>query len=33
MVLLLAIAVTTQGLKVANIIAATCSEGNDMIDR
>ena len=29
----LAIAGTTQGLKVANIVAATCREGNDMIDR
>jgi hypothetical protein len=29
----LAIAGTTQGLEVANIVAATCSEGNDMIYR
>ncbi len=29
----LAITVTTQGLEVANIVAATCGEGNDMIDR
>jgi hypothetical protein len=29
----LAVAGTTQGLKIANIVAATCSEGNDMIDR
>jgi hypothetical protein len=29
----LAIAGTTQGLEVAHIVAATCSEGNDMIDR
>jgi hypothetical protein len=29
----LAIAGTTQCLQVANIVAATCSEGNDMIDR
>ena len=27
------IAGTAQGLKVANIVAATCGEGNDMIDR
>jgi hypothetical protein len=29
----LAIAGSTQGLQVTNIVAATCSEGNDMIDR
>ncbi len=29
----LAIAGTTQGLEIANIVAATCSKGNDMIDR
>jgi hypothetical protein len=28
-----AIAGSTQGLEVANIVATTCSEGNDMIDR
>jgi hypothetical protein len=28
----LAIAGTTQGLQVADIVAATCRQGNDMID-
>jgi hypothetical protein len=29
----LAIAGTTQGLEVAHVVAATCREGNNMIDR
>jgi hypothetical protein len=33
MMFFLAIAGTTQGLEVAHIVAATCREGNNVIDR